>query len=108
MAIPVKKIDSVFTIHENQTQVACKVTESVNEETDPDFVKIIWEGNLDLPPNRPEGQEIKITYEYDENQIMKCSFLDVETNKETNVDLSMTKNDEEINSSDSIDKFLVE
>ena len=82
--------------------------ESVNEETDPDFVKIIWEGNLDLPPNRPEGQEIKITYEYDENQIMKCSFLDVETNKETNVDLSMTKNDEEINSSDSIDKFLVE
>jgi len=105
--IPAKKIDSIYTSIDNQTTVSCRVTESINEETDPDFVKIIWQGDLDLPSGRPEGQEIKVTYEYDQNQIMKCSFVDVETNKKTKVDLSMTNKNEKRDESE-IDKFLVE
>lgn len=105
--IPAKKTDSVYTVHENQEMISCKVTESVNEETDPNFVKIIWEGDLELPPGRPEGQEIQVTYEYDQNQMMKCSFLDVDTNKKSEVDLSMSKKDA-ISSESEIDKFLVE
>jgi molecular chaperone DnaK len=105
--IPAKKTDSVYTIHENQEMISCKVTESVNEETDPNFVKIIWEGDLELPPGRPEGQEIQVTYEYDQNQMMKCSFLDVGTNKKSEVDLSMSKKDQ-VNEKSEIDKFLVE
>ena len=105
--IPVKKTDSVYTVHENQEMLSCKVTESVNEETDTNFVKIIWEGDLELPPGRPEGQEIQVTYEYDQNQMMKCSFLDVGTNKKSEVDLSMSKKDG-ISSESEIDKFLVE
>jgi len=86
--------------------VDCQVTESTAAESDPRFVKVIWNGTLDLPPNRPAEQEIAITYEYDENQIMKCSFVDVATNKKTTIDLSMTKGSNEHSST--IDKFMVE
>ena len=47
------------------------------------FVNKTWEGDLELPPGRPAGQKIQVTFAYDENQVMKCSFLDVESNKLT-------------------------
>ena len=105
--IPAKKTETVYTIADGQEKINCRVTESVNQETDPDFVKIIWEGDLNLPPGRPQGQEIKITYEYDQNQIMKCNFVDVETNKKTNIDLTIDSKEKKEEISE-IDKFLVE
>ena len=80
----------------------------VKHKYEPDFVKVIWEGNLELPPDRPAGQQIDVTYEYDDNQIMKCSFLDVASNKKTNIDLSMTDKNEISESDSDIDQFLVE
>jgi len=88
-SIPCSVTESFFTIQENQQTVNCQVTESSSPETDPKFVRVIWSGKLKLPENRPEGQEIKITFSYDENQIMKCSFLDVGSKKSTEVDLSI-------------------
>ncbi len=104
--IPCSKEESFFTIRENQTAVNCIVTESNTHETDPKFVRTIFEGDLELPPNRPEGQKIIVRFSYDQNQVMKCSFIDVETNKKTEVDLSLGKNDnkEKID----INKFTVE
>jgi len=104
--IPCSVTESFFTVHEGQEAVDCKVTESTAAETDPRFVKVIWEGKLALPSGRPADQEIKITYSYDENQIMSCSFVDVATGRKSNVDLSMTTNQE--TDSDILDKFLVE
>ena len=107
--IPVKRSNMFVTAFDNQEAVECEVTESVNEEIDPAFVKIIWSGTLDLPPGRPAGQQVEVTYEYDDNQMMKCSFKDINSSKVTNIDLSMTKKDISENSSDNeIDKFLVE
>ena len=60
--IPCSVTESFFTSYEGQTGVDCKVTESSTIESDPQFVKVIWEGSLELPPNRPEGQEIKVTF----------------------------------------------
>ena len=91
---------------EGQEMVICRVTESTAPETDPRFVKIIWEGPLPLPPGRPAEQEIRVTFSYDENQIMKCSFIDVATKVETKIELSMTAAAD--NNSGNIDKFLVE
>ena len=93
-------------MQDGQTRVACQLTESTAPETDPRFVKMIWEGDLELPENRPEGQEIQVTFSYDENQMMKCSFVDVATNRQTTIDLSMAAVEE--SSVNSIDKFLVE
>jgi molecular chaperone DnaK len=86
--------------------VECKVTESKSSETDPRFVKVIKEARLELPPGRPAQQEVKVTFAFDDNQIMKCSFTDVETGKEIKIELSMTESSGA--DSDEIDKFLVE
>ncbi|PHR93137.1 MAG: hypothetical protein COA69_04085 [Robiginitomaculum sp.] len=104
--IPCIKEESFFTLADGQTAVNCVVTESNTNETDPKFVKIIWEGDLELPANRPANQEIIVRFSYDQNQVMKCSFIDVETNKKTEVDLSMSKGKE--NADVDIDKFMVE
>jgi molecular chaperone DnaK len=47
-----------------------------------------------------------VRFSYDQNQIMKCSFIDVETDKKTVVDLNMGKG-KESNDLD-IEKFMVE
>lgn len=104
--IPCSVTRSFYTTQHNQTQVRCRLTESTAAESDPRFVKIIWEGFLDLPPNRPAEQEIKVTYSYDENQTMRCTFVDVNSGRKTEVDLSMA-NAAQIDSEE-IDKFLVE
>ena len=104
--IPCSVTESFYTVHDGQEGVDCKVTESTSPETDPRFVRVIWEGELELPPGRPANQEVKVTFAYDENQIMKCSFVDVSTGREAKVDLSMTASNTE--DSDEIDKFLVE
>jgi len=58
-----------------------------------------------LPAGRPEGQEIQITYSYDENQMMECSFKDVETERVTKIEISMLS--EQANNNN-IEKFTVE
>lgn len=104
-SVPCEVTESFYTVSDGQTGVHCQITESRSPETDPKFVKVIWEGKLELPSGRPAGQEIKITYSYDENQMMKCRFLDAETNRETLIELSIAS--AEMDSS-GIDKFTVE
>lgn len=104
--IPCTKEESFFTMAEGQTAVNCVVTESNTKETDPKFVKIIWEGALELPAGRPANQEIVVRFSYDQNQTMKCSFTDTQTKKKTEIDLNMNKG-KEANTLD-INKFMVE
>jgi molecular chaperone DnaK len=104
--IPCSTTESFYTVHDGQESVACRVTESTAPETDPRFVKVIWEGNLSLPAGRASNQEIRVTFAYDDNQMMKCSFVDVATNRETKIDLSMAAHSGD--ASEEIDKFLVE
>ena len=94
------------TVNDGQTSINCTVNESNVEETDPDFVNKTWEGDLELPPGRPAGQKIQVTFAYDENQVMKCSFLDVESNKKTEIDLSI--DNKNLKSEVNIDDFKVE
>ena len=104
-SIPCAVTESFYTMHDNQRTVDCKVTESTSPEIDPRFVKIIWSGKLPLPESRPAGQEIRVTFAYDVNQVMKCSFVDVATGAETAIDLSMSSSSEK---ESDIEKFLVE
>jgi len=89
--IPISKTENFYTLYDGQEGVNCTVTEANNAETDRNFVNIIWEGNLELPPGREKGQKVEITYSYDENQVIKCSFLDVASNKKTEIDLNLGK-----------------
>ena len=104
--IPCTVTQSFFTVHKGQEHVDCQLTESTASETDPRFVKIIWNGKLELPADRPENQEIEVTYSYDENQMMKCSFVDLASKRKTEIDLSMSAT--ESSTDNQIDKFMVE
>lgn len=103
--IPCSVTKSYYTMTDGQTAVNCKVTEASIAETDPDYVKIIWQGKLSLPPGRPAGQEVNVTYSYDENQVMHCSFVDVESGKKQEISLSMTKSKDD---GHGVEKFTVE
>jgi molecular chaperone DnaK len=104
--IPCSVTKSFYTSHEGQRAVGCEVTESTSPETDLRFVKIIWKGTLELPPGRPADQEIKVTFTYDENQVMKCSFVDVGTGRKTEIDISQSTTN--LRGPSEIDRFLVE
>jgi len=104
--IPCSVTKSYFTTHDNQESVKFVITESVAAETDPKFVNILWEDKLILPSGRPEGQELKVTYSYDENQTIHATFIDVGTGKEMKTSLSSVGNNSD--TGNKIDKFIVE
>jgi molecular chaperone DnaK len=104
--IPCSITKSFFTVSDGQDSVDCRVTQSKALESDPRFVREVWAGELALPPGRPANQEIEITFSYNDNGIMQCSFVDVASGQKKEVDLSIAS------ASDSedheIDKFTVE
>lgn len=103
--IPCSVTKSFYTMHDGQTGVDCQLTESTAAETDPRFVNIVWNGELQLPPGRPEGQEIAVTYNYDANQMIQCSFVDIATGGKTEIELSMASKQSD---QSPIENFIVE
>ncbi len=109
--IPCSVTETFYTMHDNQTKVKCTVTCSSTEETDPQFVEIQWEGELDIVGGRPAGQPIKITYSFTENEAMRVSFMDGDSGQSIDADISISRSSSSASSSvDSldIDKFKVE
>jgi len=87
--IPHTAEETYYTMSEGQTAVLARVTQSATDEDDPDFVRIIWEGELGpFPAGRPAGQPILVRYSYDANQVMHCTFTDVGTGISKEVNLS--------------------
>ena len=85
-------VTSLFcTVYDNQSVVNCKITEAGSAETDRHSVKIIKEHQFSIPEGRPKGQGIEVTFGYDENQIMTCSFKDVSSGAETDVSIRMSE-----------------
>ncbi len=86
--IPCAVTERYTTMYDNQTNVDCRITQSNTPTEDPEWVNVIWDGDLSLPPGRRRGQKIDVTYAYDENGTMHASFVDVATGKETYTTLS--------------------
>ncbi|MCY3630393.1 MAG: Hsp70 family protein [Rhodothermaceae bacterium] len=91
--IPCSETESYLTVMPDQTSVDCSITECDHEEIDYDsrFIRVLGEGTLKLPPGRPAGQEIIVTYEYDINQIMHCHFEDVESGEKKEITIDLMK-----------------
>ena len=62
--------------------------------------------DLPLPPNRPAGMEIKVTYTFTTNQMMECSFVDVETGERREIELKFSEN--KADNVENIEDFFVE
>ena len=108
--IPTSVTESFYTKYHGQTRVDCSVNESPRNDTDPKWANTIWNGSLDnLPPDRPAHCEIEVTFEYTENQTMKCTFLDVESGKTQEADISINaaNSDNSVNESNP-DDFKIE
>ena len=106
--IPCSITESYYTLSDNQTKVKCAVTQSSVDESDPNFVSIIWEGELEIQGGRPAGQEIKVTYSYTEDGKMRASFLDIGSGNSKDIDLSIKENVNKNDSEIDIDQFKVE
>ena len=104
--VPCTVTRSYSTVSDGQENIDITITESRAAERDPTFVKKIKEGNLGLPGGRPAGQEIKVEYSFDANQIMNCAFTDVATGRSTAFAIAYTQAHDV--SSDEIDKFMVQ
>jgi len=104
--IPHSTTESFYTVGYNQRNIDCEVTESGGEEIDPEFVNIKKQIDLPLPPNRPAGMEIKVTYTFTVNQTMECSFVDVETGEHREIEIKFSKN--KADNVENIEDFFVE
>ena len=85
--VPCSVTKSYFTEYNNQRSINIRITQSNDPTDDPKWVQIVWDGELELPPGRPAGQEVKVTYSYDENGVMHASFVDVATGNKTETEL---------------------
>ena len=52
-----------------------------------EFVNVIANGELTLPPDRPAGQQIDVTFSYDKSGRMSCEFEDIKTGKKKTLEL---------------------
>ena len=73
------------------------------------YVKIIWEGTLDgLPSGRPAGQQIDVTYSFDDNNTMHCEFTDIASGLNKSVQLSVEAAKITDNEDSALDELLID
>ena len=91
--IPTSYTSTYFIINNLQETVRVQITESIVPEENIDFVRIIWEGDLELsnPKEVLAGDPIEVTYSYDSNQVMHCEFTEKRSGVSKKVKLDMKK-----------------
>lgn len=106
--LPASVTKSFFTIHDNQTTVECTVTQSEGYEEDKEFVNIIHQEDLKLPPNRPKGQKVDVTYSYDLSGVMHCMFFDVESGEKHEIELTPVSVKDIDKAKQALQNFIIE
>ncbi|MHC4790911.1 MAG: Hsp70 family protein [Planctomycetota bacterium] len=90
--LPCESTEMFYTMSEGQKELEVTVTQG--EDTTAEYVNKIATHRFKLPPNRPAGCPIKVTYRYDVNQRMHCEFKDVGSGKVLEVEFCLDKNGE--------------
>jgi len=83
--IPCSHTQTYLTSEDNESVIEVDVTQG--EDEDPRYVDIIGRLTLRVPPGRPAGCEVTVTYAYDENQRVRASVVDHLSGKSTEVDI---------------------
>jgi molecular chaperone DnaK len=73
----------------SEGQAEVEVTITQGEDTAPEYVNKIATHKFELPPGRPAGCPIKVTYRYDVNQRMHCKFEDIESGRVLELDFCL-------------------
>ncbi len=90
--LPCEASQVFYTVSEGQSAVEVTVTQG--EDTTPEYVNKIATNRLELPSDREAECPIKVTYSYDVNQRMHCSFEDIESERLLEVDLCLNRKGE--------------
>jgi len=85
--LPCEASQIFYTISPGQTELEITITQG--EDTAVEYVNKIATHKLKLPPDRPAGCPIKVTYSYDVNQRMHCKFEDLESGRALEVDFCL-------------------
>jgi len=90
--LPCEASQMFYTMTEGQTDVEVTITQG--EDAAPEYINKIATYRFQLPPNRPAGCPIKVTYSYDVNQRMHCRFEDLQSGRTLEVDFCLGQNGE--------------
>ncbi len=77
--IPCSKTQVYTTSEPNERIIEVDITQG--EDTDPRYVDVIGRITLEVPPNRPAGCEVHVTYSYDESQRVSATVHDKESGR---------------------------
>ena len=80
--LPCSVTKSYFTGYENQESINIKITESGTSEDNPDFVNILRDEVIQLPPISHAGYEIQVTISVDNNGVIKASIDNIVQNQD--------------------------
>jgi len=72
--IPCEQSQTYLTSEDDERVIDVAVTQG--EDTDPRFVDVIGKIQLSVPPGRPAGCEVTVTYSYDANQRVHAHVVD--------------------------------
>lgn len=81
--IPCSKTQIYMTSEPDEKVIEVDITQG--EDSDPRYVDIIGRISLEVPPNRPAGCEIAVTYSYDENQRVRALVVDKQSGRSQEV-----------------------
>lgn len=81
--IPCSRTQMYQTSEDNERLIEVDITQG--EDTDPRFVDVIGRISLDVPPNRPKGCEVAVTFSYDENQRVRALVVDKQSGRSREV-----------------------
>ena len=90
--LPCEASQMFYTMSEGQTEVEVTITQG--EDAAVEYINKIATHKFKLPPDRPAGCPIKVTYGYDVNQRMHCRFEDLQSGRTLKVDFCLDQNGE--------------
>jgi molecular chaperone DnaK len=81
--IPCERTQIYQTSEDNERVIEVDITQG--EDEDPKFVDVIGRITLEVPPNRPAGCEVEVTFSYDENQRVRAVVKDKQSGRSREV-----------------------
>ncbi len=88
--LPCSKAQTFYTMVDGQTELQVSITQG--EDKDPDYVNKMATEIFELPAGRPANRPINVTYSYDANQRMHCTFEDVDSGSVLEVEFAVGDN----------------
>ncbi|MGI8604128.1 MAG: Hsp70 family protein [Verrucomicrobiales bacterium] len=84
--IPCQQSQTYLTSEDNERVIEVSITQG--EDTDPKYVDVVGKIALEVPPGRPKGCEVTVTYGYDANQRVHAHVTDERSGKSQEVQVA--------------------